>query len=937
MSQYVTQIEKLPYKIDKMIYSPIRNIFSINSNVKKRMKRNSFEKRNKKNISSEIIKNNNENIIKPRKKNQSLIDINDNSTYNYINNNIKSSIFNTYANGFIKEKNSANNYIQLQNNIININNNQYSYKQNVINTINSDSIKKRKIITPSYKLYNINEINNTKKKKEKHKKDQIDTKKNIYTSRGVFKYKKNKNKELNNNKNINNVHKKIKESKNIPELEMPYSSRYLFSSKKINRNQVPKRNFKINNTIKNKTTIDNIKERKKNKIKDIVINYRNTHTKNNLNNTNINLGELKHNSTISNFSNMNLLRKENSTKLNYEINTIYTSFLENNIYSPKKFLSRIHSQENIYNNKNKIKILLNNKNKSFLNLNGFTYKKKNSSYIKLPKENTIDEIINNIKPDIYPEIKINLRNARKTLNKNNSAIYEKKNNNSMSISDPCFLLPKNNFSFVYIKNKIKRNESALNPKPNKAKNIAINSTLSNNYENTFFDIDTNEYILKDKTKEELITSFISNTELNYIIVLLEKIKDIFDSLFYDYSSHFIMKYCFEFIIYMYNYNIDNYISNAIIDITSMENRKIFNNYYLLVIVIIYDLISKEKKLFDNLKILIKENIKLIYANTIIIINFSKDIIISQKNLFLEKVINKINSKYNQNKDLFIDDNEYLLINKGINASLSPEDKLNYNLNFIIRNLHTIINNMKKSENYNYFLQIFKHISNISFENIYDFYMNNIYQMNIINSTLTTAAKIFLDRNNTNFLRRKNKPGNKLYTLLISLDETLIHFKIDNKTKDTKKGVIQLRPWLNEFLSEIKPYYEIIVFSNGDKKYTELIINALDKKKLFFDDKLFRDNCVIVNNDFVKDIRIIGKDITKVIIVDNLIQNYRLQIENGINIKSFYGEINDKILVELGNILVKIAQMGGDVRNGIKYYKDDIINKVSSNIYLNYYK
>ena len=341
-----------------------------------------------------------------------------------------------------------------------------------------------------------------------------------------------------------------------------------------------------------------------------------------------------------------------------------------------------------------------------------------------------------------------------------------------------------------------------------------------------------------------------------------------------------------------------------------------------------------------MKILVKETIKLIYANVIIIINFSKDIIISQKNLFLEKIINNINNKYIKNKNLYIDDSEYLLINKNTSSILSPQDKLNYNLNFIIRNIHTIINNMKNSENYNFFMQIFKQINNISFENIYDIYINNIFKANIINSTISIASKLGPNKNNnynTKINTTKNISIKKLYTLVISLDETLIHFKIDNKMKNNNKGVIQLRPWLNEFLSEIKPYYEIIAFSNGDKKYTELILNAIDKNKIFFDNKLCRNNCIIMNNDFVKDISILKKDINKIIIVDNLIQNYRLHLENGINIKSFYGEINDKILLELKKILIKIAKLGGDTRTGIKYFRDDIINKVSSNVYLDYYK
>ena len=49
------------------------------------------------------------------------------------------------------------------------------------------------------------------------------------------------------------------------------------------------------------------------------------------------------------------------------------------------------------------------------------------------------------------------------------------------------------------------------------------------------------------------------------------------------------------------------------------------------------------------------------------------------------------------------------------------------------------------------------------------------------------------------------------------------------------------------------------------------------------------------------------------------------------IKPFWGEDNDDTtLLSLGNILNKIAENFDDVRKGILFYKDDILNKISSN-------
>ena len=142
---------------------------------------------------------------------------------------------------------------------------------------------------------------------------------------------------------------------------------------------------------------------------------------------------------------------------------------------------------------------------------------------------------------------------------------------------------------------------------------------------------------------------------------------------------------------------------------------------------------------------------------------------------------------------------------------------------------------------------------------------------------------------------------------------------------------------SEFFEVIKPYYEIILFCNGNKKYSDLIINSVDKKRKYVDHRLYREQCIVVNNDYVKDISKIGRPVNKTIIVDNLPQNFRLNKENGINIKSFHGDNpNDKILFNLSKILVNIGKTNGDVREEIKKNWIEIINKVTSNVYNNYY-
>lgn len=246
--------------------------------------------------------------------------------------------------------------------------------------------------------------------------------------------------------------------------------------------------------------------------------------------------------------------------------------------------------------------------------------------------------------------------------------------------------------------------------------------------------------------------------------------------------------------------------------------------------------------------------------------------------------------------------------------------------------------MKNTKNYNIFMNIFKNVSEISMEEINYFFRNKILKTNIVNSPFLSLE--LLKNNSINKNSKMNapfikKPSNKNYSLVISLDDTLIHFKADMNKNN--KGIMQLRPGLSEFFESVKPYYEIIVFNCGNKNYCDLIINSVDNKNIYIDYKLNRDHCIIVKNDYVKDITKIGRDINKIIIVDSMPQNYRLNKENGIYIKSFYGDNpNDKILFCLSKVLINIVKNGGDIRNGIKKYTNEIINKISSNIYNNYY-
>ena len=176
---------------------------------------------------------------------------------------------------------------------------------------------------------------------------------------------------------------------------------------------------------------------------------------------------------------------------------------------------------------------------------------------------------------------------------------------------------------------------------------------------------------------------------------------------------------------------------------------------------------------------------------------------------------------------------------------------------------------------------------------------------------------------------KNIP-NKKYTLVLDLDETLIHFR-GHPNDDS--GVLLFRPFLSEFLSNICNFYELVVFTAATQDYADPIINAIEQKGTKFDHRLYRDHTIVINNEFIKDLNRLGRDLSRIIIVDNMEQNYKLQHENGITIRPFWGkDVKDMALYDLLSILIKIVENNMDVRDGINMFKEAIISRVTSNIF-----
>ena len=155
--------------------------------------------------------------------------------------------------------------------------------------------------------------------------------------------------------------------------------------------------------------------------------------------------------------------------------------------------------------------------------------------------------------------------------------------------------------------------------------------------------------------------------------------------------------------------------------------------------------------------------------------------------------------------------------------------------------------------------------------------------------------------------------------------------INAKTSNDGKALIRPRPGLLSFLTGVKPFYEIVSFSTLSKDYSNIIIREIEGDTKLFDYNLYREHCSLVGRRFVKDITRIGRDIKKIIMVDDLPDNLKDHIDNGILILPYDGDNSkdDRVLYELKKLLILFFRLGyEDIRSAIKYYKNEIYNKIT---------
>ena len=742
-----------------------------------------------------------------------------------------------------------------------------------------------------------------------------------------------------------------------------------FEKKSINPFQM-KKTLNSNSNLNSASTQENTTPKKK-KIHNKLIKNQNKiikpfYEENDINSINLNQYNRKDNLKSEQMYYKNQYLNINSSK-NKNLNSQIKNQNNSDYIKPSKPFCLSESKKD----KASYRFLLHQASKNLINHFSYLYENNNNNS-RTPSTSSVNSSNNTFNNNSFDMNSTSIFSKRKelnnlgfNLNKNirgigNLSLCSSKSNSNMKkhFKNKSLENSFSNNTFSFDKNNNENNLNVLfdeNCFPNR-KRYSISSFNNEDFLNVNNNqlFEENISILKDDVD-------LCDNNLEQFFILENKIKVILNKLNLNLSS---FNECFEWMNYYFDSNIHKKIISIIKD---SNNRRILT--YIIKIELLCYCLCYNVSYHQNLKQVnnyLKNIFQQIYMNYLIILKFILQKITMSYNNFTwyEQLYNIVKNESNINlKDDELNENNIIQI-------------LNKNINQIGNNFKLIIDNIYASY-YRPEKNIYKFPSSLNIKSkdkllyqkeiiasfFYDaFSFTDSYSIDDINKFFTYYILIKKEQNSqiifsnreknlnieNKYIKSKNNNNNNKtpinylpkinssykYTLVLDLDETLIHIERDMNSKSKRKVMI-LRPYLHEFLSKMKKFYELILFSVGIPDYVDPLVDIIEKKEKYFDYRLYRHHAIFDGKEYVKDLSKLGRDIRKIVIVDNLPQAFKLHRNNGICIKGFYGDkIGDRNTLKiLSMVLEKIrfdADETNDIRDSLRKEKLLIITKITSN-------
>jgi CTD small phosphatase-like protein 2 len=128
------------------------------------------------------------------------------------------------------------------------------------------------------------------------------------------------------------------------------------------------------------------------------------------------------------------------------------------------------------------------------------------------------------------------------------------------------------------------------------------------------------------------------------------------------------------------------------------------------------------------------------------------------------------------------------------------------------------------------------------------------------------------------------------------------------------------------------HFEIVIFTAAVQDYADWVLDQLDTEG-YISYRLYRQHALPTGgNFFIKDLSRLGRDISRTLIVDNVAENFQLQPDNGVFIRTWIDDPTDNALEELAPLLKEVAVRNvRDVREALRVFRIQMMEQVQKGI------
>ncbi len=275
--------------------------------------------------------------------------------------------------------------------------------------------------------------------------------------------------------------------------------------------------------------------------------------------------------------------------------------------------------------------------------------------------------------------------------------------------------------------------------------------------------------------------------LEDLLLLEEKLSDIINNICFKLETQNV---CFEWWNLYYNCSLCWKFHFYFKDELSKQIIKDYSILELISIMICYHSPSS-----TNLDHIIKSIFSLLHKNFLVLCDYilSKISSDSMSNVWVFRLRNLLNSKL----QIKLRKNQHIY-------------EIRENNQFIYDSINIMLKNLEENEIIEALSNYVSNIHKITPNILNDFFRSRL--LRVANRNASVLASVLLSAGE----KLENLPfpyikiyTKKEYTLVLDLDETLIHFKL---TDDDNKGILRLRPGIYDFLESVRVHYELIIFT-----------------------------------------------------------------------------------------------------------------------------